>query len=152
MSFAWCSIPVPVVERRQLYLPSLKQEPSRGAALNCTQICLVRVRHLLACSAALDQAENGVGGGENVLLRFAACVLFDAEAVKVNGPAWTLQGEEKKKKEPGMCSVKYLLKEAFTINMGIWFKRRLLSTAIFASCLCLLGKILTKASEHKVLV
>lgn len=58
----------------------------------------------------------------------------------------------KKKKTLGMCSVNYLLKEAFTINVGIWFRRRLLSTAIFASCLCLLGKILTKASEHKVLV
>lgn len=107
VSFAWCSIPVPVVERRQLHLPeiesSLKQKPSRGAALNCTQIRLVRVRHLLACSAALDQAENGVGGSENVLLRFAACVLFDAEAVKVNGPGWTLQGEEKKKKKSQAC-------------------------------------------------
>jgi len=53
---------------------------------------------------------------------------------------------------PDMCSVNDLLKEPFTVSTGIWCKGRLLSTAIFASCLCLLGKILTKASEHKVLV
>lgn len=74
--------------------------------------------------------------------------MLDGKAVKVNGPAWT----PKEQIKPGMCWVKYSLKEAFSINVHIWFKRRLLSTAIFASCLCLLGKILTKASEHKVLV
>ena len=59
VSFAWCSIPASVVEKRQLYLPeiisSLKRKTGRGAALNYTQIQLVRVQHLHASSAAVDQ-------------------------------------------------------------------------------------------------